>query len=246
VPTEELRDALRWQLRSHLAYAPEEALLDFIRLPRREEQKDLLLAVAAHRPVVEAALQPLLQHGVAVESVDVPEFAQRNLAGFDGATGVTSAWLGFERDTCLLTVHLDGELAFARRMLMPGAAADAIEIDSPEAARHTADRIVVQVQRSLDLFERQSGLPSLAYATLGPHRHARLIAELLADRCALRVELFDPEPRFQMLHADPATPLPPAALGALGAALRGEESLAVGQWQARLRARLQPFWRKAA
>jgi Tfp pilus assembly PilM family ATPase len=102
------------------------------------------------------------------------------------------------------------------------------------------------VQRSLDLFERQSGLPSLAYAVLGPHRHARLIAEMLADRCALRVELFDPAQRFHQSAADRATPLPPAALGVLGAALRVEESIAVGQWQARLRARLLPFWPKAA
>jgi MSHA biogenesis protein MshI len=238
VPDDEMRDALRWQLRSHLAYPPEEALLDFIRLPHGGEHKQLLLAVAAHRPVVEAALLPLLQNALTVTAVDVPEFAQRNLAGFKGAAGVTSAWLGFERDTCLLTVHLDSELAFSRRMLMPGAAANEIEPETAESAQHIAERVVLQVQRSLDLFERQSGLAPLARAMLGPHRHAALIAALLADRCALRVETFDLEQRFQLPGADHATQLPPAALGALGAALRADEPRTAASLRARLRAQL--------
>ena len=85
---------------------------------------------------------------------------------------------------------------------------------------------------------------------LGPHRHAALIAALLADRCALRVETFDLEQRFQLPGADHATQLPPAALGALGAALRAEAPLAAGSWrgrlQAQLRAQLPALNRKAA
>lgn len=239
VPEDEIRDALRWQLRSHLAYPPEEALLDFVRLPHGVEHKQLLLAVAAHRPVVEAALMPLLQNALTVTAVDVPEFAQRNLAGFKGPAGVTSAWLGFERDTCLLTVHLDSELAFSRRMLIPGAAANEIEIDTPESAQHIAERVVLQLQRSIELFERQSGLAPLARAMLGPHRHAALIATLLADRCALRVETFDLARRFRLPGADRATDLAPAALGALGAALRAEAPFAGGSWRVRLKARLR-------
>jgi len=242
VPDEEMRDALRWQLRSHLAYAPEEAMLDFTRLPRAAEQKDALLAVAAHRPMIEAALAPLLQHGVTVDAVDVPEFAQRNLAGFQRSDGVTSAWLGFERDTCLLTVQMDGELAFTRRMLMPGAAVNAIDSGLPDSAQHVSERVVVQVQRSLDLFERQSGLPSLAHAMLGPHPHAPLIALLLAERCALRVDAFDAAKSFEFMPGATTTELPTAALGALGAAMRVESQGAA----APRTTRLQALRRKAA
>lgn len=220
VPDDELRDALRWQLRANLPYPPEEAVLDFVRLPQAAHgNRQSLLAVAAHRPVIESAVAAFVEHGVPVDAVDVPEFAQRNLARA-AATAGTNAWLGFERETCLLTAHYDGELAFARRMLLPGAQAEG---ETPESAQHLAERVTVQTQRTLDLFERQSGLPPVTEVVVGPHRHAARIAEVLADRTGLAVSVFDPRTAFDFgpqAAIDRETTA--RALAAVGAALRDE------------------------
>jgi MSHA biogenesis protein MshI len=243
VPAEELRDALRWQLRGNLAYAPEEAAIDFVRVPHGAESrnKETLLVVTAHRPLIEGAVAPFIANGVFVEAVDIPEFAQRNLARLSGAGEGTDAWLGFERETCLLTAHLNGELAFARRMLLPGANHNAIDADTPESIMHVTDRIVTQAQRTLDTFERQSGLPPVTRLTVGPHRHAASITDALADRTGLIVTRFNARTMFEF-GADAANcsnELPPAALPAVGAALRIEEGDNAGVfagWTQRLRA----------
>jgi len=242
VPAEDVRDALRWQLRGSLAYPPEEAALDYVRIPLgvAARNKETLLAVTAHRPTVEAATAPFATHGLFVEAVDIPEFAQRNLARLVGIEG-TNVWLGFERETCLLTAHLDGELAFARRMLLPGASHNAIDADSPDAVAHVTDRIVTQAQRTLDTFERQSGLPPVTRITVGPHRHAASITDALADRTGLIVTRFNANAIFDF-GADAsnlANEVPAAALPAIGAALRVDEDADAGTlaaWGRRMRA----------
>jgi MSHA biogenesis protein MshI len=225
VPDDELRDALRWQLRANLAYPAEEAVLDFIRLPQATRGKRPLLAFTAHKPVVQAAVAPFVDNGVAVDAVDVPEFAQRNLARL-AATAATNAWLGFERETCLLTAHSDGELAFARRMLLPGA--QGADADAPDSAHYLAERVTVQTQRTLDLFERQSGLPPATEIIVGPHRHAEVIAAALAERSGLAVSCFEPRAAFELgdeaAHA--ARESARKALAAIGAALREETAVA--------------------
>jgi MSHA biogenesis protein MshI len=243
VPAEDLRDALRWQLRSSLAYAPEEAAIDFVRIPHGAEShnKEALLVVTAHRPTIEAAVTPFSTNGVFVEAVDIPEFAQRNLARLSNPIEGTSAWLGFERETCLLTAHVNGDLAFARRMLLPGASHNAIDGDSADAVMHVTDRIVTQAQRTLDTFERQSGLPSVAHITVGPHRHAAAITDALADRTGLVVARFNPRAAFDFGDhaANLANELPAAALPAIGAALRVDDDREAGifqGWAQRVRA----------
>jgi MSHA biogenesis protein MshI len=245
VPADELRDALRWQLRGSLAYAPEEVALDFVRLPHADAQhpRDSLLVVTAHRPTVDAAVAPFAVNGVTVDAVDAPEFAQRNLDQLYGPTAGCSAWLGFERETCLLTAHAAGELAFARRMLLPGANLNAIDADTAESVAHVTDRIVTQAQRTLDLFERQSGLPPVTRITVGPHRHAAAIVAELAERTGVTVARFDARSAFEFSDAAAnwAAELPGTTLPAVGAALRTDDDAAetTTAWRAGLVAALK-------
>jgi MSHA biogenesis protein MshI len=249
VPPEEMREALRWQLRTSLAYAPEEAAIDFVHLPQGAEShtRETLLVVTAHRPVVSAAIAPFLSAGVHVAAVDIPEFAQRNLARLGVREEGTHAWLGFERETCLLTAHLKGELAFARRMLLPGAGQNAIEMDSPESIAHVTERIVTQAQRTLDTFERQSGLPPVAQIVVGPHRNAEAIGAALTERTGVATRLFSGRETFDFgRNAQTwAQELPPAALPAIGAALRIEDESAANGL-AVLAQRLRAVFKRAA
>src|SRR5262249_22055212 len=153
-----------------------------------------------------------------IDAVDIPEFAQRNLARLATPIDGTDAWLGFERETCLLTAHLKGELAFARRMLLPGANHNAIDADTPESVMHVTDRIVTQAQRPPDTSERTSGLPPVARITVGPHRHSASITAALADRTGVIVNRFNAPALFEFGEdaGEFANDVPPAALAAIG------------------------------
>jgi len=220
VPADEMRDALRWQLRGSLAYPPEEAVIDFVSLPRLADasNKHSLLAITARRAVVLEAVAPLLDNGIDIEAVDVPELAQHQLAlcAMRKAEPRSIAWLAFDDDTCLFTVHCAGALAFARRMLLPGRAAD----EAADAVAHFCERIAVQVQRSIDLYERQSGLPAVARVVLGPHVHRSALATLLPTQITAALEFFSPELLSRVGLTAHATQCSALTLPSLGAALR--------------------------
>ncbi len=263
IPDDEIREALRWQLRETLPYSPEDAQIDHTRIPepaatdRAAASKPSVFVVAAPRATVEQLVSPFTAAGIAVSAVDVPEYCQRNLAmlqkhavgpvgqanplesaepdiamGGAHSTGCV-AWLSFEADACVLTVQTGAEhrqpheLCFTRRIHIPGADGSASHgsIETDHTVSYLIERIATQVQRSLDVFERQSGQPAVVRLTVGPHRHGATLAQTLADRLALVCHLFNPAERFE-----PSNDHPPAhstawadALFALGAALRTEQ-----------------------
>jgi MSHA biogenesis protein MshI len=244
VPADELRDALRWQLRGTLPYAPEDAAIDFVRVPAPAAEGEMparpaLLVVAAPRATVESAVAPFVAAGVEVHAVDVPEFAQRNLAALtplrDGVAGSVTgsvAWLSFDHDACLLTVQtVAGEMSFARRIHVAGAGGAPAGIETDHTISYLIERIATQVQRSLDVFERQSGQPAVSVLTVGPHRHATAIAQELAQRLSLDAQTFDPTRVLQRAADVPGaeSPMWSDGLAALGMALRFDADSSAAQ-----------------
>lgn len=203
VPADELRDALRWQLRGTLPYSPEEAAIDYVHLPQPADAppRPTLFVVAAPKSTVAHAVAPLRELGVEVQAVDIPEFAQRNLdalfgpgptphhGGTAAGSAGSSAWLGFEANACLLTVHCGGELTFARRIPITDHGATS---DTENLIAYLTDRVTTQVQRTLDLYERQSSQPAVNRLLLSPHRHAHRFARELAARNPIEARVFDP------------------------------------------------------
>jgi len=229
VPEEELRDALRWQMRGALSYAPEDAAFDFVRLPQapRGETESAsapaILVVAARRRDVAQTLAPFQAAGVQVDAIDIPEMAQRNLLRAGAKADTCLGFLSFDESSALLTVQLADELCFARRMQLPGAGR--LEEDEPE---HIADRIAMNVQRSLEVFARQSQMPEVASLAIGTHPHASLIARAIAEQAAVATTLFNPATAVvlgQNVHAElgGATPMASELLLALGTALRADD-----------------------
>lgn len=245
VPEDELRDAVRWQLRGVLAYAPEEAAVDFSRLPQPADAatsqagRPQLLAVAARLVTVDAGVRALAECGVTVTSVDIPEFAQRNLSLLHAAPEGCVAWLSFEADACLLTVQLGGELCFARRFQAQGASllvagagggagSDAAGGEADSVTQYFIERVVVHTQRSLELFERQSGLPAVSQMWIAPHLCATQLAGTIVERTGVDTRVFAVaeafEPGAAFLASTSAAQSNPDWLVAAGAALREAEA----------------------
>lgn len=225
VPREEMREAVRWQLRSLLSYPPEQATVDFAELPAAPGDTAAprgasLLVVAARSDLLAALADELAALGVEPDAIDIPEFAQRNLGALAPDAEGTQAWLAFDTDSCLLTVQLGDRLCFARRIPLAGARVTAALDEA--ALTHLIERLALHVHRSLDLFERQSGLPAVLGVTLGPHRHAELFAAEILVRTGIDCHVFDPGAAFEiedrLLRSELA--LQQDSLTALGAALR--------------------------
>ena len=177
VPPAELRAAIRWKLKDAIDIEVEDAVIDVFDVPtqNRGGQGRMMYAVAAKRGAVAryaAALATVPTFNV----VDVPELCLRNLAAAlpAAARGVALVHLG---DAMASVVLVQGRtFYFARQIdLQATLMLAASEADAP----YDASGIVLELQRSLDYYERHFDQPPITQVAISP-TSARAVA-LAAD-----------------------------------------------------------------
>ena len=83
VPAPEAKSAVRWRIKDMIDYPVEAATVDAIFIPGSNGaagRPPQMLAVVAKNEVVAAAVKPFNEADIALEVIDIPELAQRNLA----------------------------------------------------------------------------------------------------------------------------------------------------------------------
>jgi MSHA biogenesis protein MshI len=233
VPDAELVEAVRWQLAATLDYPAEEALLDVLPLPvLAGSQPPQVLALCAQRAAVQAHLAPLLAAGVQPAVIDVADLAQRNLALLASRHAPASACIGPDHSQVLLTLSAGGELCVTRSLLLheAGSAND----DGPGGGDPAAvqaqrtERLALQLQRSLDTFERQATNFAVRRLWVLPRNRDQQFADLLASHVAVPVQPVRLEELFDLSAVQPGWDAAPferyvqllgAAVGRLDGAL---------------------------
>ena len=228
VPREELKTAMRWRLKDVLDFPVDEATYDVLDIPLdptaavRPQQS--VFAVAARNSTIQARQKLFTQSKIRLRTIDIPEMAQRNVSAMLEPEGRGIAMLSFGEDGGLLTVSWRGELYLSRRIDVTLAQL----LDGDHERRHQSfDKITLELQRSLDNFERQFSFISVARLVLAPSG-ADGLQEYLAGNLYTRVETLD---LGQLLDLDAIPELREPAhqqrfFVAIGAALRVEEGAA--------------------
>lgn len=153
VPREHWPDAVRWQLRDLVSFGVADAQIDLLEIPAETNQRGRPSVLAALAP--RQALAPLADAAqrarVPWEVMDLPETALRNLAALLEEPGRGIALLLVGESHCTLVITASGELLQARHIDV--AAAQIAEPD-PGQRQQAFDRAGLELQRTLDSFER--------------------------------------------------------------------------------------------
>jgi MSHA biogenesis protein MshI len=228
VPAAEAKSAVRWSLKDLLDYPVEAATVDAVFIPRAEGETgrpQQMLAVAAKNDIIAARVKPFNDADIPLDVIDIPELAQRNVAQRLEPPGRALALLAFNEQGGLLTFTCGGELYQHRRIdvsLASFAGAGA------EGRTGLYDRLVLELQRSLDHFDRQFRSIAVARVMVTPVPGADDLREHLAANLDVPValvhlsELFD-FPHIPELHEDGRQA---QCLALIGAALRETEAVA--------------------
>ena len=220
VPPAELRAAMRWRLKDAIDFRVEDAVIDVFDVPpqSRGGVGRMMYAVAARRGAVErcaAALASLPMFDV----VDVPELCLRNIASRlpEAGGGVALLHLG---ETSASVILVRGTTFYFSRQteLRPVQGIT----DSDGAAQLDSDGIVLELQRSLDYYERHFDQPPIMRIAISPFGdRAQALAEALNRDTGFEVAALD----LNSLIGSGA-PIEPgtqsACLMAVGAAIREE------------------------
>jgi len=221
VPPAELRAAMRWRLKDAIDFRVEDAVVDVFDVPaqNRGGHGRMMYAVAARRDAVERCAAAL-SASPAFDVVDVPELCLRNIAsGLPGvAGGIALLHLGEVAATVILVRGTT--FYFARQMDLQAIQRTAAAKDSGAVVDSTG--IVLELQRSLDYYERhfdQPPITRIAVSNCGAHALA-LMQDLNRDT-GFEVTALDLNSVLQC-----AVPIAPetqaACLMAVGAAMREE------------------------
>jgi len=167
VPREEMKTAVRWRLKDILDFPAAEATIDVldIALDANSRAQQSVFVIAAKNSIIAPRQKLFLDAKVELTAIDIPEMAQRNVSAMLEPEGRGIAMLSFGDDGSLLTVSYRGELYLSRRFDVTLA-----QLLEPDHDRKHAsfDKITLELQRSLDHFERQYSFISVAKLILGP------------------------------------------------------------------------------
>lgn len=225
VPAEEMKEAMRWRIKGMVDFPVDQATLDVLEVPMEETagaRSRFVFAVCAPNNLLGVRIQTLQQAKIDLEAIDVPETVQRNIAALYEPPGRGLAMLGFSAEGGLLTFTYRGELHAFRRLEIT--LDQLINADTAER-QGLFDRIVLEMQRSLDTFEHQHHYVSLAQLLVMPLPEEVGLAAYLAQNLYVPVEAADLNKVMDFIKVpELRTPDRQArCFHLLGAALRGYE-----------------------
>lgn len=223
VPAEELKQAIRWKLKDMIDYPVEQATIDVINIPTdptNTRRQAYVYAVATRNELISEYIQSLIEFSASgLEAIDIPELAQRNLARYLEQENRGLAMLTINGADGLLTFTSGGELYHAR----------GIDInikhmlsDDSEQKSTLYERLSLEIQRSLDNFERQFPYINVNRLVLAPFEGREDFYDYLKTSLFVQVDRFDLSDIFS-LEADVEIgdlAMQASLLPALGAALR--------------------------
>ena len=224
VPLDEARQAARWQIGERIDYPPEQAVIDLYQIaPFAGERRTQNYAVVARRQSLREQVDKVGTAGSHVVSIDIPEFALRNICELfvDDLRGV--ALLLLLDQSGLFVVVRDGVLYLSRQLPMGMDRLLAYQADDPDMME-LFDTIVLDIQRSFDFCESNFQLPLVSRLLVAQTRQELpALVKYLDDYLATSVEplrldaVMDIEPVVEPLDLN-------RQLLSIGAALRQEES----------------------
>jgi MSHA biogenesis protein MshI len=191
VPAAEMKIALRWRLKDLIDFPVEAATVDALTLPQPENvsaRNPQVLAVVANNELIAATAKTFNDANIPLEVMDIPELAQRNLAHLLEEQGRGLALLTFDENGGLLTFTCNNDLYQYRRLEQSNTSF--VNLDEQQR-QQLYDRIVLELQRSLDNFDRQYHRLAISGVVVMSVPGADDLQEYLTSNLGVPVTLLD-------------------------------------------------------
>lgn len=222
VPREELKAAIRWRVKDLLDYHIDDATMDVLDIPVDKDapgKSHYMYAVAAKNEIVRGQVDQFERAKIRLQVIDIPETAQRNIAELYETADRGIGMLSFDHAGGLFTLSFEGELYLARRLDLTWAQLVGAREDQRQLY---FERIGVELQRSLDHFERQYQNITLSELVLGPMPEDIGLVAFLSSQLYLPLRQISLADALEFAGNDMGVDEQWQLLRVLGAALRVE------------------------
>lgn len=220
VPAEELAEALRWRMKDLVQFPIAEAIIDAFLLPEDSVRgtSRMAYAVVSQRKIIEQQVAFAKAAGLALHKIDIPELVLRNLAQACCDTKRGIALVKLQQGGGSLEIIRDGNVYLSRQFSLSYNAG--LLDDLP------GDALILELQRSLDYFERQMRqVPPSHIYLCGENVTTDKLTPEIRNAMAVTINLLDLTKGLQIAESIAEHNLA-LCLVAIGAALRQDQ---VGQ-----------------
>jgi MSHA biogenesis protein MshI len=189
VPRAELKTAIRWRIKDLLDFHVNDATVDVLAVPPNPaaggERAQSMYAVTARNDLIQACIARFESARIPLSVIDIPETSQRNIAALfeHDERGLALLYVGSNES--LLTINFRGELMLARRI---DVGLQELTSAVGAAREEQFQRVLLELQRTFDHFDRQFAYVPVAKLLLAPEPEESALLEYLAGNLDMPVE----------------------------------------------------------
>jgi MSHA biogenesis protein MshI len=184
-----LRSAVRWKIKDLLDMKIDDAAIDVFQVPEDAYRgREMVYVVASLKSKVKSIAELVTGSGLELAVIDIPELVMKNISTsyIDDSNGV--AFMDLRRTGSTMNISRDDGLYLTRRIntqLDPGV------MQAPDWDT-LKDRLVLEIQRSLDYYESQMGKSPINRIIIAPRQHDSVaMAESLNEMLSAQVSVLD-------------------------------------------------------
>ena len=220
VEANEMASAIRWRIKDLLDRPLDEVATDVFPVPddAYRNQGEMLYVVAARKSRIVEIVDLIESSGLILDAIDIPELALRNLSSMytDDSNGL--AFMDLRPTGSTLNLCKNGSI-YLTRHLSTQVDADVMSSNEWESVR---ERLVLEIQRSLDYYESQMGQNPISRLLIAPRsKDSHALAKQLNEAMGVSVETMDLAARLDTKLELPADKQQSCLL-AIGGSLRQE------------------------
>ena len=162
----ELSQALRFVLRDKIDLPLDDVEIATFPVPEDAypRQGEMVYAIAAEKKSILEARDLVLNIGLDLKSIDIPELSLKNIVPVISQQSEAVAFLDFRKDHALLSLSKNGVVYLCRNL---NSSIEASTLAFPDW-NDRLQRLVLELQRSLDYFESQMGQGQVERLLIAP------------------------------------------------------------------------------
>lgn len=221
VRPDEMDQSIRWAVSSMIDYSVEDASVAWMKIPTEQmlpNRTPHIYVVISRKSVVEHYRQEFKGARLNLRAVDIRETSHRNLASLVAKQNEGLPFLTIGPRGVLLTVSYNGELYLDRHMdeMLVGGGVD------ESGTERSLERVVLQIQRSLDFLGRTLPFLDVSRVVLSPFAGVSGLRDYFAENLPISLEVLDLSEVFDLSQTPQLSSEEVAGdyIFALGAALR--------------------------
>lgn len=217
VEPEEMRAAVRWKVKDLLDMPLDDVAIDIFPVPDDafNGRSRMLYVVASAKSRITSVIELCKSAKLELAAIDIPEMAMKNISMQFSDQRNSQAFIALKTNGSNMNITRNGSLYLART----------VNTHVPPDVMGTADwsmlrdRLVLEIQRSLDYYENQMGQMPVNELVIAPRPDGDMLVKSLAEVLPVKVSMLEYDLRLESAP-DISAETKHACLFAVGAALR--------------------------